>query len=91
VAGGLREGLDETLTVLSLGISDRLRHSLATTNAIESLLSRTRHVKRNVTRDRSPARTADKASSASSGHEDSAFLATNNSSPGYVDPYALLS
>jgi putative transposase len=49
-AASVREGLDETLTVLSFGISERLRHSLATTNAIESLLSRTRHVKRNVKR-----------------------------------------
>lgn len=49
-AASVREGLDETLTVLGFGISERLRHSLATTNAIESLLSRTRHVKRNVTR-----------------------------------------
>ena len=38
------------LTILTLGLSDRLRHSLATTNAIESLISRTRQVKRNVTR-----------------------------------------
>jgi putative transposase len=52
-AESVREGLDETLTVLRFGISDRLRHSLATTNAIESLLSRTRHVKRNVKRWRS--------------------------------------
>jgi putative transposase len=49
-AGSVREGLDETLTVLTLGLSDRLRQSLATTNAIESLISRTRHVKRNVKR-----------------------------------------
>jgi putative transposase len=52
-AESVREGLDETLSVLRFGISDRLRHSLATTNAIESLLSRTRHVKRNVKRWRS--------------------------------------
>src|SRR5213079_2311954 len=32
------------------GSLDRLRQSLATTNAIESLISRTRHVKRNVKR-----------------------------------------
>ena len=44
----MREGLDETLTVIGLGLSDRLQRSLATTNAIESLLSRTRHVKQNV-------------------------------------------
>ena len=42
--------LEESLTVLTLGLSDRLRQSLATTNAIESLISRTRHVKRNVKR-----------------------------------------
>jgi len=49
-AESLREGLDETLTVIGLGLSDRLRRSLATTNAAESLISRTRHVKRNVKR-----------------------------------------
>jgi putative transposase len=49
-AASVREGLDETLTVLTLGLSDRLRQSLVTTNAIESLISRTRHVKRNVKR-----------------------------------------
>jgi putative transposase len=37
--------LGETLTVLTL-----LRRSLATTNAVESLISRTRLVKRNVKR-----------------------------------------
>lgn len=46
----VREGLEETLTILTLGLSDRLRQSLATTNAIESSISRTRHVKRNVKR-----------------------------------------
>lgn len=49
-AESVREGLDETLTVLTLQRSPRLRRSLATTNAAESLLSRTRHVKRNVKR-----------------------------------------
>ena len=49
-AGSVREGLDETLTVLTLQLSARLQRSLATTNAAESLLSRTRHVKRNVKR-----------------------------------------
>jgi putative transposase len=41
------EGLDETLTVLT---PDRLCQSLETTNAIESMISRMRHVKRNVKR-----------------------------------------
>ena len=49
-AGSVREGLDETLTVLTLPLSTRLQRSLATTNATERLLSRTRHVKRNVKR-----------------------------------------
>lgn len=49
-AESVREGLDETLTVLTLHLSDRLRRSLATTNAIESLMSRTRHIKHNVKR-----------------------------------------
>jgi putative transposase len=49
-AESVREGLEETLTILALGLSERLRHSLVTTNAVESLISRTRHVKRNVKR-----------------------------------------
>ena len=49
-AGSVREGLDETLTVLTLHLSTRLQRSLATTNVAESLLSRTRYVKRNVKR-----------------------------------------
>ena len=49
-AGSVREGLEETLTVLTLQLSARLQRSLVTTNAAESLLSRTRHVKRNVKR-----------------------------------------
>jgi hypothetical protein len=36
--------------VLTLKLSPRRRRSLATTNAAESLISRTRHVKRNVKR-----------------------------------------
>ena len=49
-AASVREGLEETVTVLTLGLSPRLQRSLATTNAAESLISRTRHVKRNVKR-----------------------------------------
>ena len=49
-AESVREGLDETLTVLTLKLSPRLRRSLATTNAAESLISRTRPVNRNVKR-----------------------------------------
>lgn len=52
-AESVREGLDDTLTVLRFGLSERLRRSLATTNPIESLMSRTRHVHRNVKRWRS--------------------------------------
>jgi transposase-like protein len=49
-AESVREGLDEILTVQGLGLSARLQRSLTTTNAAESLISRTRHVKRNVKR-----------------------------------------
>ncbi len=49
-AASVREGLDETLTVLTLRVSARLQRSLATTNAIESLMSRTRHIKHHVKR-----------------------------------------
>jgi transposase-like protein len=49
-AASVREGLEETLTVIALPVSARLRRSLATTNPIESLLSRTRHLHRNVKR-----------------------------------------
>jgi len=49
-AESMREGLEDTLTVIGLGLSQRLQRSLATTNAAESLISRTRHVKRNVKR-----------------------------------------
>lgn len=52
-AASVLEGLDETLTILTFGLSTRLRRSLATTNAIESLISRSRHGKRNVKRWRS--------------------------------------
>ena len=36
-AGSLREGLEETLTVLKLNLSDTLRRFFSTTNAIENL------------------------------------------------------
>jgi putative transposase len=49
-AESVREGLEETLTIVAFGLSETLRRSLSTTNAIESLISRTRHVKRNVKR-----------------------------------------
>jgi putative transposase len=49
-AESVREGLGETLTVLTLKLSPRLRRSLATTNAAESLISRIRSMKRNVKR-----------------------------------------
>jgi len=49
-AASLREGLQETLTVVRLGISAALRRTLATTNPIESALSITRRVTARVTR-----------------------------------------
>jgi hypothetical protein len=47
-AASLREGLEETLTVLKLGLPPRLRRFFATTNAIENLIGTLRHVARNV-------------------------------------------
>lgn len=49
-AASLREGLDETLTVLGLGLPPTLRRSFATTNAIENMNGALRRVARNVKR-----------------------------------------
>lgn len=49
-ASSLNEGLEETLTVIKLGLPPLLRRTLATTNPIESLLSSVRRVTRNVKR-----------------------------------------
>jgi transposase-like protein len=49
-AASLREGLDETLTILALPGPARLHRSLASTNVIESLMSRLRATHRHVTR-----------------------------------------
>jgi transposase-like protein len=47
-ANSLREGMEETLTVLKLGLSETLQRSLASTNSIESTLGTVRRVSRNV-------------------------------------------
>ncbi len=49
-AASLREGLEETLTVLKLELPTRLRRFFATTNCIENLIGLVRHVTRNVKR-----------------------------------------
>jgi transposase-like protein len=49
-ATSLREGLEETLTVLKLGLPPTLRRALSTTNAIENMLGTVRRVTRNVKR-----------------------------------------
>src|SRR5262249_12585793 len=49
-ASSLREGLEETLTVVRLGVPGALRRTLATTNPIESALSVTRRGTARVTR-----------------------------------------
>ena len=49
-AGSLREGMEETLTVVKLAPPALLRQSLATTNAIENLNGTIRRVSRNVKR-----------------------------------------
>ncbi len=49
-AASLREGLEETLTVLKLQLPQRLNRFLVTTNAIENLIGTIRRVTRNVKR-----------------------------------------
>ncbi len=49
-AASLREGLDETLTVMRLQLPRALERTLSTTNAIENLMGRARSVTRNVKR-----------------------------------------
>jgi len=49
-AASLREGLDETLTVLRLGLPEVLSRAFATTNAIENMNATLRRVLRNVKR-----------------------------------------
>ena len=49
-AASLREGLDETLTVLRLGLTGTLRKTFATTNPIENMNGALRRIARNVKR-----------------------------------------
>ena len=49
-AASLREGLDETLTVMRLNLPDALRRTFATTNPIENMNGSLRRVARNVKR-----------------------------------------
>lgn len=53
-AGSLREGMEETLTIIKLNLPESLRKSLATTNSIENLIGTIRRVSRNVKRWRGP-------------------------------------
>ena len=47
-AGSLREGMEETLTVIRLGIKGKLRRTLESTNAAESMIDTVRRTQRNV-------------------------------------------
>ena len=49
-AASLREGLDETLTVIGLGLSPSLTRSLSTTNPVENMNERIRTTARRVKR-----------------------------------------
>lgn len=49
-ATSLREGMDETLTIIRLGVSGPLRRTLSSTNPIESMISVCRNTSRNVKR-----------------------------------------
>jgi putative transposase len=47
-AGSLHEGLEETLTVIRLGIKGKLRRTLESTNPCESMIDTVRRTQRNV-------------------------------------------
>jgi transposase-like protein len=47
-AGSLREGIEETLTVIRLGIRGKLKRTLESTNACESMIEIVRRTQRNV-------------------------------------------
>jgi putative transposase len=47
-AGSLREGLEETLTVIRLGINGKLKRTLESTNPAESMIDTVRTTQRNV-------------------------------------------
>jgi putative transposase len=49
-AGSLREGLDDTLTLMRLGITGQLAKTLSSTNPCESMIEIVRHTQRNVKR-----------------------------------------
>jgi len=49
-AGSLREGMEETLTLMRLGIDGQLAMTLSSTNPIESMIEIVRNTQRNVKR-----------------------------------------
>ncbi len=49
-AGSLREGMDDTLTLMRLGISEQLANTLCSTNPCESMIEIVRYTQRNVKR-----------------------------------------
>lgn len=49
-AASIREGMEETLTVIRLGIDGRLRRTLESTNPCESMIECVRRTQRNVKR-----------------------------------------
>ena len=49
-AASLREGLEETLTVIRLGVRGRLKRTLQSTNPCESMIETVRRISRNVKR-----------------------------------------
>ena len=49
-AASLKEGMDETLTLMRLGVDTQLAKTLASTNPIESMIEIVRHTQRNVKR-----------------------------------------
>ena len=50
VAGSLREGMEDTLTLMRLGITGQLAKTLCSTNPCESMIEIVRYTQRNVKR-----------------------------------------
>lgn len=97
-AASLREGLEETLTVLALGLPARRQRFVATTNCIENVIGTVRHVTRNIKRWRDGrmirrwvglglARAATRVRRIK-GHQDLAALATALRTAGVAEPAA---
>ena len=68
-AGSLQEGMEETLTVIRLGIRGKLRRTLESTNACESMIEIVRRTQRNVKNFERPARASGPSPTIDAAHQ----------------------